>query len=219
MGALYWLLYDPWVMLAAVVLAVWLLQGTFRGRYWSPFGWFRRRSQIRQLKNQLVANPHDLTAHLDAGKLLVESGRHKEALPHLDQVVERRDASPEGWYFLGRARLGTNDLDGGRAAIETALGLRANLLQGDPWLHLGNWYYKQKRWSDALPCFEQLVAHNASTSEGFHKLGVCHREVGQSAEARAAFDEAVHAHESVPKYKRRENRPWKWRAMVARKRL
>lgn len=219
MGALYWLLYDPWVLLCVVIFGAWLLNGTFRGRYWSPFAWFSRRRQITQLKNQLASNPHDLTAHLDRGKLLVESKRFKEAVPHLQAVVDRREESPEGWYFLGRARLGTDDLDGGKQAIDTALSLRANLLQGDPWLHLGNWFYAKKRYAEALPCFEELVAHNASSSEGYHKLGVCQREAGDAAAARASFDEAVAAHEHVPAYKRRENRPWKWRAMVARKRL
>lgn len=219
MGALYWLLYDPWLMLGVIVVAAWLLQGTFRGRYWSPLGWFQRRSRIRKLKGLVASNPHDLTAHLDCAKLLVESGRGVEALAHLDTVIERRQDSPEGWYFLGRARLANKDTAGGREAIEKALELRPSLLQGDPWLHLGNHYYDKKQWAEALPCFEELVANNASSSEGFHKLGVCLRETGQASEARSAFDEAVAAHEHVPAYKRRENRPWKWRAMVARKRL
>ena len=140
----------------------------------------------------------------------------KGAADSLAQVVERRPESAEGWYYLGRAQLGLRRADEGLASIDRALDLRSDLLYGEPQLVKGDHLVKQKHWERARQSFEAAVEANASSSEGFYKLGVCCKELGDREGAKRAFAEAVAAHEHVPKYKRRENRPWKWRAKLAR---
>lgn len=213
--ALSWLLYDPFVLLALVALGLWFVSGQLRGRYWNPFSWFTRRQKISKLRDQLATNPHDMTARLDAGKLLVESKRWAEARQHLEPVIERRNSSPEAWYFWGRALLGLGQLEQGEEAIRKALELRRDLLVGEPWYALAQHHYARKELAQALPFFEELVAANSSHSEGYYKLGECLKEAGRLDEAKQAWNEAIEAHKAAPRYKRRVNRPWKWRAQLA----
>jgi tetratricopeptide (TPR) repeat protein len=212
---LSWLLYDPFFLAIGLGVVAYLLIGQARGRYWNPLAWFERRRKIGKLNDLLVTNPHDMTARLDCGRLLVESRRWAEARSQLQPVVESRNTSAEGWYFWGRALLGLGQLEEGEAAIRKALELRRDLLVGEPWYALAQHHYARKEYSLALPFFEELVAANSSHSEGYYKLGDCLNEAGRAEEARQAWTEAIEAHKAAPRYKRRVNRPWKWRAQLA----
>ncbi len=211
-----YLLTDPVFLIFTGALLFWLVGGQLRGRYWSPFGWISERRQIGQLGKEISARPHDLTLRLDHGKLCVKHKQWKQAEASLAPVVERRETSAEAWYFLGRAQLGLKRVDEGLAAIDRALELRPDLLYGEPQMVVGDHYRAAKDWARARTAFEALVETNASSSEGYYKLGLCCRELGDKEAARRALAESVAAHEHVPKYKRRENRPWKWRAKLTR---
>jgi len=211
---MYWL-FDPFFLIFAIALA-WFLFGQIRGRYLRPFAWIGQRRRLSALQKEIQARPHDLTLRLDHGKLAVAHKKWGDAIESLTEVVERRENSPEAWYYLGLAQLGAKKPEAGVESIRKALELRPDLLYGDPQLRIGDHYVKTKQWSLARDAFEAAVHNNASSSEGFYKLGLACKELGDRDAAKRAMAEAVAAHEHVPKYKRRENRPWKWRAKLAR---
>lgn len=211
-----YLLSDPYFLIFGGAFLFWLLQGQIRGRYASPFKWIGERSRIRQLARDIKARPHDLTMLLDHGKMCVQHKKWKDAEASLLEVVDRRSESPEALYYLGRAQLGLKRMDQGLANIAAALELRGDLLYGEPQLVVGDHYLKAKNYSMAREAFESASDANASSSEAFYKLGLCLKALGEREAAKHAMEEAVTAHETVPRYKRRENRPWKWRAKFAR---
>jgi TolA-binding protein len=52
---------------------------------------------------------------------------------------------------------------------------------------------------------------HAASVEGQYKLARAFLATGQTDRARAALDEAARAYSSAPRFKRREERPWRLR--------
>ena len=123
-----------------VGLVVWLTNARVSGRWFNPASLWRRHNTVNELKKLLDVNDHDVGAHNDLGRILVDKGRHAEALPHMEKAIARMDEAAETNYFLGLARLHTGDTERGLAAVERALEISPGFLYGEPRLALARWY-------------------------------------------------------------------------------
>ncbi|MBT3224495.1 MAG: tetratricopeptide repeat protein, partial [Proteobacteria bacterium] len=160
-------------------------------------------------------NPHDAVAHGELGRLLVEYGRCKKAIPHLKNALERRPQAAESHYYLGLAFLKTGDWQRGKPSVDRALELRPELRYGEPWLRLGDFHLWRRQYAKALPFYQTFTALHSSSSEGFFKLACCCKATNDKAAAKEAFREAVAAYRQSPSHRRRVNRYWALRAKIA----
>jgi tetratricopeptide (TPR) repeat protein len=199
----------------AVVLAVWFGGSAFwLGRLPDPTAPLRRWSRIRALRAELGMNPHNVDVRTELGGLLA-TRQPAEAKAILDEAVRRcPDLAQPAWY-LGLARLELGDTEGGRTAIERALTLKPDLAFGEPLVRLGDHYARKGNPRAALTAYERATDIHCSYAEAWYKAGRAARAAGQLHKAKAHWTETLASTEHAPPFKRRLDRPWRWRAWWA----
>lgn len=220
-----WLLYvfislvtgNPWLALLIVAVMVWGTTGWWRGRLPNPFAPIRARLRVGELRAQLGANPHNVNVRAELGGLLADR-RPAEARALLEEVARRSPELPLPAYHLGVALLNLGETDAGTAAIERALERRADLKFGEPMVRLGDHLLGRGRPTEAVRAYERAVAIHGSHAEAWYKLGAAAQAAGDPARAQEAWREALASTEHAPAFKRRIDRPWRWRAWFALRR-
>lgn len=206
---------NPLIAAAVVVGFLWIGDGWWRGRLWAPWVIVQQWLRIRELDAHVALAPHDGTARAELGRLLVGRGAPARALPHLEAACEKSPELAFPAYYLGLARLGVGDFDGGRVAIERAVSIRKDLDYGAPLAALGDASAKAGRTTEAIAYFERALTSNRSSVQLHHKLGLAKLTAGDRAGAQEALAHAQALYRTAPPFKRRQERMWAWRAWWA----
>lgn len=218
-GLLTLLTGSPWTALLVVLALYLFFDYQYLGFARSTVGWIKSSGEIRELRTDVELNPHNAAALNDLGRLLILNGRAPEAVAPLERAIERLDDSDETNYYLGLAYLKTGKEQEGEAHILKALELNPRFRYGEPYLRLGEHYLQQGRHDEALAMLHKQGEIHSSSVEGLYLLGEVHRRMGDLARARDAYQKSMAAFRQSPRYKRREERPWAWRARLALWRL
>ena len=213
---LYLLTGSPWLAFLGLGALVWLGEGWWRGRLYKPWSVVQRWLRMRKLRAQAELTPYDMRLRAELGSLLVSFRRAREAVPHLEAAVERSPELAYPWYDLAKARLALGDLDGATQAVEQAMSNRKRLEQGQPWADLGDAWAKRGDHEKALSYYEKAESVHASSVRTLYKLGQARKRLGQAEEAKQAFADAGNIYRTSPPFKRRQQRPWAFRAWWAR---
>ena len=136
-----------------------------------------------------------------------------------ERAIERLDDLDETNYYLGLAYLKTGRERDGVARIEQALVINPRFRYGEPYLRLGEHYLTMGRYDDALAMLKQQGEIHTSSVEGLYQMGETYRRMGDPAQAREAYRRSLTAFRQSPRYKRRDERRWAWRARLALWRL
>jgi tetratricopeptide (TPR) repeat protein len=210
-GVLTWMTGNPVLALVIVLVISAAGYGYLSARLFRIPRAIDRWLTIRELDRVVGTNPHDATAQADLGRLLVEGGHPARAVSHLEAAHARAPEVAETAYYLGAARLRLGDETQGRPLIEEALARDPRLGYGDPYLRLADYYLDHGRPAEALPHLERFTEMHASSVEGQYKLARAYQATGHADQARAALDEAARAYRGAPRFKRREERLWRFR--------
>lgn len=213
-GILWFLLGNPFVAIIVLLIILYILDRRFVGLSPSIMKPFKRARRIGRLRQQLSLNPNDMSARMELAHLLVERKSYQEARRLLEPAAEMMAHSAEYWDDLGTALLFTGSRAEGESMIRRALDINPRVKYGQPYLRLAAVNRDQPE--KALKLLDELRAIHSSSCEAYYRMGLIYRDLGRKAEARRAFDEAVDIYRTLPRYKRREERPWAIRSRLAR---
>jgi tetratricopeptide (TPR) repeat protein len=196
-----------------VILALYLaVDYQFIGVSRRLFSRIRRAGAIRTYRKDLSINPHDAAARRDLGRLLVESRRYREAVPHLEKALERIPDSEEATCDLGLAYLWTGKTSEGEELIRRALSQNQKFRYGDPYLRWGEFLLHAGRAAEAAERLESFRSIFSSSVEGHYLLGKAYLQSGNEVKGISALRSALEMFRRSPGYKRREERLWAWKA-------
>ncbi|BFH16600.1 hypothetical protein J6TS7_42980 [Paenibacillus dendritiformis] len=214
-GMLFWLLGNPIAAIIVLLLILYVLDRRFVGLSPSLFKPLKRRNRIGKLKQQIGANPHDVSAKMELARLLIERRACREARQWLEPLQETMEHSAEFWDDLGTCWLHTGDPERGEAAIRKALELNPRVKYGQPHLRLASLYAEtdKNRAIEALQAYQEV---HSSSCESYYRLGKLYEQLGRKEEAREAWHQAVAIYRSLPRYKKREERKWMLKSMFKR---
>jgi tetratricopeptide (TPR) repeat protein len=140
------------------------------------------RDQVIQLLTSiLLIRPDDARAHGDLGTLYATTGRHAEAIPHLQAV-----AKCDPFDSSGMVRLAWIALVEGRPQEAASLCAQADKIEhGNPanYFLWGLALAKQKRWADAEQQFRKTLKSEPTHGGANQGLSEALRHQGQAAEA------------------------------------
>jgi tetratricopeptide (TPR) repeat protein len=213
-GLLWILLGNPVAAIVVLIIILYILDRRFVGLSPSVVKPFRRARRIRQLKQQLSLNPNDMSARMELAHLLIERKAYGEARRLLEPAAETMAHSAEYWDDLGTALLFTGSRAEGESAIRRALDINPRVKYGQPYLRLAAVNRDQPE--KALKLLDELQAIHSSSCEAYYRMGMIYKALGRREEARRALDEAAALYRTLPRYKRREERPWAIRSRLAR---
>jgi len=140
-------------------------------------------------RHEVEQKPDDWFCRTALARVLVQSGRPREALPHLQHALRIQDDAVDAWTVLAAALVGLGDEGGAIRALEESLTLQAD--QPQTRIDLAGLRLRQ---GDAAGAQRELLAVLARHPGHFFarvQLGQLHASQGAFAEAVAAFERAL----------------------------
>ncbi|PTX53763.1 tetratricopeptide repeat protein [Melghirimyces profundicolus] len=208
---LWFLTGNPFVALLILFLIIYLLDRRFVGVFPSLTKPFRRNGRIRRLKQGLRLNPHHTSDKRELAHLLMEKKQYREALSYLREVRKAMPDSAEVRADIGLCHLKTGNLREGEQEILAALEADPRVYYGEPYLRLGEALRSKDR-EKALYYLEKFREIHSSSCEAYYRLGRVYSDLDQPEKSRHAYQEAIEIYRSLPKYKKRSERPWALRS-------
>lgn len=177
------------------------------------FGRWRRRTR---LETALLQNPHDRRARLELAGLLLDAGRPAAALPVLMPNVDAGDQDAVTAFTLGAALARTGDAARAEHVLARAREADADFRLGEIDLELARLRLRRKDFAGARAALEALLAARPGTVQGRVLLARALRALGDRAGAAKAEADAWNEFRALPRFQRRVERAWAWRARPAR---
>ncbi len=206
------LLGNP-LLAAGVLLIGWWALDRFTFRFLpNPFAWVRRWMRAAELRRALSINPHDRKARYDLGELLVERRRYAEAVELLRPNLEAGDEDVPTLFLIGLACLGAGHVQQGELLLEEAQAQDATFRLGAIELERGRWRLARADPQGAIPALEKFLQVRRGTVEGRVLLATALEWSGRAADAARMRDQAWTEYANSPRFLRRVERRWAWRA-------
>jgi hypothetical protein len=205
------------ILAAVIVLIVWWVADRFTlGILPDPFRLTRRWMRAAALRRQLAANPNDRRARLELATLLVERNRNSEALALVKPNVEAGDHDPSTLFVMAQSCFGTGHAAQGELFLDEVMERDPNFRMGEVHLERGRWRLERKDAKGALMALQELANARPGTVEGKVLLARAHQALGDDLAASNVRREAWREYANAPRFQRRRDRWWAWRAKPSR---
>jgi len=195
---------SPWLLYMAYLLF---------GRDISSLGGglAARQNFKRQLELSTV-NPRDADAHYQLGLIYVQRRACTEAEASFRRALEIDANEQDALFQLGRLLRQQGQDAEARQLLERGAQIDPKLASHQVWRELGAVALATGQATDALTHLEHYVNVREYDPEGLVLYGRTLKTLQRPAEARAAFEKAIEAVRTAPKFRRGELSPWERQA-------
>lgn len=200
-----------------VILVIWWLSD--RATYQLLPDPLRALARLRRrwaLEGALRVNPHDRRARFELAELLLGARRPARAAEVLRPNVEAGDEDAHTAFAMGAALGRSGHFEAGERALEVARAADPRFRAGEIDLELGRQLVARGDFAGAIPALERLLLERPGTVEGRYWLARARERTGDAAAARSLRAEAWREYETLPRFHRRHERPFAWRANPSR---
>ncbi|MBX5480674.1 MAG: tetratricopeptide repeat protein [Myxococcaceae bacterium] len=202
---------------AVILLAVWWTADRFTlGLLPDPFRLVRRSVRQSALRRTIAHNPSDRRARLELAILLLERRRYADALPLLKHNIEAGDDDAITLFSMAQACFGTGHPQQGEVLLDEVLDRDPNFRMGEVHLERARWRLARGDAKGALTSLEELLKVRPGTVEGKVLLARAHDALGDDVRAAYARRDAWADYVHSPRFQRRRDRLWAWRARPSR---
>jgi uncharacterized protein HemY len=219
--------YLQWIILSALtgsplgsavfLLVFWVVADRFTlGLLPDPLRWVKRWQRAAFLERAIRANAHDRPARLELAGLLIERRQFAKAVEVLKPNLEYGDDDVQTVFVMGAACLGAGFVEQGEKLLAHAQELDHDFRVGEIDLVLGRSRLSRKDFAQARAALEALVTLRRGTVEGRVLLARALDGLGDDGAGALMRDQAWHEYESAPRFQRRQERLWAWRAKPSR---
>jgi len=171
----------------------------------------------RRLQQQIAALGHVDNPHVRGkrGVLLLACGRAARALPDLEEAARGEPEVVEWRYRLGLARLQLGAAAEAASDLAQAAAMAPEHAYGGVQLALASAEQANGRVEKALAAIDTFESAHGATPESAYRRGVLFKRLGRAQEARASFSSVSGLYAQTPRFQRRAQSPWLWRARFA----
>ncbi len=211
-----WFTGSP-VTALVVLLVLWWASDRFTFRVLpDPVRWLARWRRMGQLRRTLAVNPHDRRARFELAERLLESGRPREAAETLRPNVEAGDEDAHTAFVMGAALGRSGAYDPAERALALVREADPRFRAGELELELGRQRLARRDFAGAREALERLLEQRPGSIEGRWLLSRALAGLGDVAGAVAAREQAWRDYRTLPRFHRRHERPFAWRAKPSR---
>ena len=178
---------------------------------------FSHRKRVRQLEVMIVDNPSAGNLE-ELADLYFEQKKYLKAKECYDRAISSRTDSPDPFYRRALCEIELNDFQSAVADLERVIARDRNYDYQRAAGLLAYAWSKTGRTAEAAGLFEQ-VTQTSTLSETQYNYARFLAEQGKPAEARQWLQKILNKKATMPRYLKRRERPWFWRAMALLKRL
>lgn len=219
--------YFLWIILTAisgsplgsavVLILIWLgVDRVALGLLPDPVRWVMRWRRVGQLERTLLGNPHDGRARLELAQLYVERGKGKRAVDVLRPTFDTGADDIQSVFTMGEACLQAGYVEQGEKLLAHAEDLNPDFRVGEIHLVRGRQRLARGDYQGAKTALQALVKARRGTIIGRVLLARALNRLGDDAEASLIKDDAWNEYVSAPRFQRRKERLWAWRARPSR---
>ncbi len=181
-----------------------------------PFKFVARWRRERQLAHAMRLNPNDRRARLERAQLLLQRGQAKAAVAMLKPNLEHGDDDLETVFTLGAACAEAGYVDQGEKLLAHVIDADPDFRVGEVYLVLGRTRLQRRDYAQAKAALDVLLTHRQGTVEGRVLLARALDGLGDDGRAALMKDEAWAEFSHAPRFQRRVERWWAWRARPSR---
>jgi tetratricopeptide (TPR) repeat protein len=207
---------SPLLSLGLLVVAWFVLDRFTLGILPDPLRAVLRWRRIGQLRRTLAQNPHDRAARFELADLLVAQRRFGAAVPLLKANLEEGEDDAATLLLMGQACHGIGKHDQAELFLESAAEHQPDFRHGAIQLERGRGLLQKGDAAGAKAQLQAFVTARRSTVEGRVLLAGAHAKLGEATEAAKLRDEAWSEFTLAPRFQRRRERWWAWRARPSR---
>lgn len=202
---------------ALVMLVAWFIVDRFTfGILPDPLRFIARRRREWALQHDMRVNPHDRRARLELAQLLVVRKSYPRAVDLLRPSLEHGDDDLETIFTMGSACVGAGFADQGEKLLAHVIEKDHDFRVGEVYLVLGRGRLQRKDFAGAKSALETYVKHREGTVEGRVLLSRALDGLGDDASGALMRDQAWREFTHAPRFQRRVERLWAWRAQPLR---
>jgi tetratricopeptide (TPR) repeat protein len=209
---LYWILGNPLLVILILLVLYFTIDRTFFGFIPDPFKAFKKAGRIRELQRIIAINPHDSRSLKELGIYMIEKKDFRKAREYLEQAAGKLSTDPEFNYYYGISVARSGDVEGGWQLVDDALAHSPGLKYGDPLIGFAEIYIDNGDYSSALPLLERFENIHSSSSRGFYLMGVVKLKLGEKESGIDYLRKAITVFKASPRFKRKVDRRWAWKA-------
>ena len=181
-----------------------------------PLRFISKRRREWALAHQMRLNPHDRRARLELSQLLVNRRAFKQAVDMLRPNLDHGDEDLETLFTMGSACVGAGFSDQGEKLLAHVNEADSDFRVGEVYLVLGRGRLKRRDFTGARSALETYLSHRRGTVEGRVLLAQALTGQGDDAAGALMKDEAWAEFTHAPRFQRRVERLWAWRAQPLR---
>jgi tetratricopeptide (TPR) repeat protein len=200
----------------ALIVFYWAVDRYTLGILPDPFRFVQRWRKQWRLEAHLRLAPHDRKARMDLAELYVERKRYAAAVDVLRPNLEAGDDDIVTVYTMGVACLGAGHVQQGEKLLAHALEMQQDFRVGEVHLALGRYRLLRGDFAGAKAALDELVKVRKGTIEG--RVLLARAMLGLKDDGAAALmrDNAWAEYVGAPRFQRRRERLWAWRARPSR---
>ncbi len=129
----------------------------------------------------------DVDSFYSLGVLLLNENRYVEAVDVLNHLTEIDGNHLEGHINLAVAQVNTDDLQGAEQSYKQAIAIAPDA--ANPRYNLGNLYWQQERYEEALAAYVSSVELDPSDNDALYNLAITHIALNDADSALPLFEQ------------------------------
>lgn len=169
---------------------------------------------LRQRLLLLTMNPRDADAHYQLGLLYLKRRNLTEAEQSFGNALAIEPGDPEYHYFMGRTCELLGDWSRALEQYEETYRIKSEYGHGDIFREVGKSYLHTGKLEKAIEFLKFFLENRASDPEGRYWLSSALQGMGKTDEMRTQLATILEQARSNPRFFRKENREWLYRARV-----
>ena len=207
---------SPIASAIGLFLFYWAIDRYTLGVLPDPFRFLNTLRKKWRLETHLKHVPHDRKARTDLAEIYVSRKQYAKAVELLRPNLEAGDDDIASVFDMGVACLGAGHTQQGEKLLAHALEMQADFRVGEIHLALGRFRLLRGDFAGARQALEQLVQARKGSVEGRVLLSRALEGLKDDGAAALMRDQAWEEYVAAPRFQRRRERLWAWRARPSR---
>jgi len=177
-----------------------------------------KRKRRRQWLESMVAETPTQEACADLAKIYAGEGRHKEAIGLFTRALALDPEDPDCLHGRGSSLAASGDKEKAASDFEAVIAIDPSHAFHAAHVELAETYAALGRTDDAAAAYEAILSRT-TISRAYYGYGKLLAERGEKDRARKMLREILAKQAALPRYLRRQERPWLRRAKALLKEL
>ena len=207
---------SPIASAIGLLIFYWAIDRYTLGVLPDPFRFVNTLRKQWRLEAHLKHAPHDRKARTDLSEIYLTRNQYAKAVEVLRPNLEAGDDAIATVFDMGVACLGAGHTTQGEKLLAHALEIDPDFRVGEIHLVLGRWRLERGDFAGAKQELEKLVNARKGTVEGRVLLSRAIEGLKDDGAAALMRDQAWAEYVVAPRFQRRRERLWAWRARPSR---